>query len=76
MVGGVDLRNWKFRVTHVALAPPFAVAMDKGNDHSNKNLMDGYDLSSLEVVACGGASMQPSVILKFRERFPYLLGTS
>jgi 4-coumarate--CoA ligase len=62
----------EFRVTHVALAPPIAVAMAKGNDHSNENVMDGYDLSSLEVVACGGASLQRSVILKFRERFPNL----
>ncbi|XP_075657342.1 4-coumarate--CoA ligase-like 9 isoform X1 [Castanea sativa] len=56
----------EFRVTHVALAPPVAVAMTKGN------VMDGYDLRSLEVVACGGASLQRSVIVKFTERFPNL----
>lgn len=56
----------EFRVTHVALAPPIIVAMTKGN------LMDGYDLRSLEVVACGGAPLQRSVLVKFKERFPNL----
>ncbi|KAL0004511.1 hypothetical protein SO802_012072 [Lithocarpus litseifolius] len=56
----------EFRVTHVALAPPIAVAMAKGN------VMDGYDLRSLEVVACGGAPLQRSVLVKFKERFPNL----
>ncbi|XP_057949529.1 4-coumarate--CoA ligase-like 9 isoform X2 [Malania oleifera] len=55
------------RVTHVAVAPPIVVAMLR-DDHGD--LMDGYDLSSLEVVACGGALLQRSVIERFKKRFP------
>eukprot|EP00258_Populus_trichocarpa_P050111 XP_024466130.1 4-coumarate--CoA ligase-like 9 isoform X2 [Populus trichocarpa] len=54
-----------YRVSHVAVAPPVVVAMVK-----NVGAMDGYDLSSLEVVACGGAPLRKSVLELFKERFP------
>uniref|UniRef100_A0A5B7A944 Putative 4-coumarate--CoA ligase-like 9 n=1 Tax=Davidia involucrata TaxID=16924 RepID=A0A5B7A944_DAVIN len=55
----------EFRVTHVALAPPVAVAMVKDDD-----LLNGYDFSSLEVVASGGAPLANIVIQMFKKRFP------
>ncbi|XP_059657731.1 4-coumarate--CoA ligase-like 9 [Cornus florida] len=55
----------EFRVTHVALAPPVAVAMVK-----DANVTKGYDLSSLEVVGCGGAPLPKAVIEKFRKWSP------
>ncbi|PON82803.1 2,3-dihydroxybenzoate-AMP ligase [Trema orientale] len=42
----------ELRVSHVALAPPAAVAIVK-----NGTATDGYDLSSLQVVGCGGAPL-------------------
>ncbi|KAJ4839390.1 hypothetical protein Tsubulata_016841, partial [Turnera subulata] len=47
----------EFRVSHVALAPPVVVRMAK-----SVGVVDGYDLSSLEVVACGGSSLRTSVV--------------
>ncbi|CAK7327400.1 unnamed protein product [Dovyalis caffra] len=55
----------EYRVSHVALAPPVVVAMVK-----NVGVVDGYDLSSLEVVACGGAPLTKRVLELFKERFP------
>lgn len=53
----------KFRVTHIASAPPVVVAMAKG-DTTN-----GYDLSSLENIRCGGAHLGKEVIKAFRDKF-------
>ncbi|KAA8533276.1 hypothetical protein F0562_033191 [Nyssa sinensis] len=57
----------EFRVTHLALAPPVAVAMVKDCD-----VLNGYDLSSLEVVASGGAPLADSVIKRLTKRLPNL----
>ncbi|TQE09284.1 hypothetical protein C1H46_005219 [Malus baccata] len=57
----------RFGITHVAWAPPVAVALTKYGDG---NEMGGYDLSSLQVIACGGAPLAKSVIEKLRERLP------
>lgn len=64
-----DLRNMlkavdEFRVTHVAVAPPVVVAMVKGD------VTNGYDLSSLEAVGSGGASLGKNVIASFKQKFP------
>ncbi|EEF47518.1 4-coumarate--CoA ligase-like 9 [Ricinus communis] len=58
-----------FRITHMALAPPVVVAMAKGNN----GMVDGYDLSSLEVVGCGGAPLRESVVQQFRKKFPNVI---
>ncbi|OVA07333.1 AMP-dependent synthetase/ligase [Macleaya cordata] len=58
-----------FKVTHLAVAPPVVVAMAKGVD---LDMINGYDLSSLEAVLCGGAPLGMEVIARFRERFPNL----
>ncbi|KDP26770.1 hypothetical protein JCGZ_17928 [Jatropha curcas] len=57
-----------FRITHMALAPPIVVAMVK-----DREVVDGYDLSSLEVVGCGGAPLRKSVVELFRQRFPNVI---
>nr|POF23666.1 4-coumarate--coa ligase-like 9 [Quercus suber] len=46
----------EFRVTHVVMAPPVVVAMAK------TDVTKGYDLSSLEGVACGAALIAKDVI--------------
>lgn len=61
MMRGIE----EFKVTHLALAPPTVVWMARDD-----NSMDGYDLSSLEVVGCGGAALQKTVIERFQKRFP------
>lgn len=55
----------EFRVKHVALAPPLVVAIVR-----DVSVLDDYDLSSLEVVACGGAPLRRNVIEKFRNHLP------
>ncbi|KAA8530126.1 hypothetical protein F0562_004835 [Nyssa sinensis] len=54
----------EYRVTHVALTPPVVVAMTKGD------LADGYDLTSLEEVSCGGAPLGRDLIAAFTAKFP------
>ncbi|TYJ05390.1 hypothetical protein E1A91_A12G161000v1 [Gossypium mustelinum] len=65
-----DLRNMygvisEYRVSHLALAPPLIVKMV--NDTA---IMDGYDLSSLEAILCGGAHLSKSMIQRLRKRLP------
>lgn len=55
----------EFRVSHVVLAPPVVLRMARDG-----GTMGGYDLSSIEVVASGGAHLTLSVIRKFKERLP------
>ncbi|KAI6686671.1 hypothetical protein NL676_032584 [Syzygium grande] len=55
----------RFRVSHMAVAPPLVMAMVKGG-----SVMEGYDFSSLEVVGCGGASLPAAVVARFKDRFP------
>ncbi|GMY13151.1 4-coumarate--CoA ligase-like 9 [Fagus crenata] len=54
----------EFRVTHVVLTPPVVVMMTKSD------ITDGYDLSSLEEVVCGGATLAKDVISVFTAKFP------
>ncbi|CAL1354894.1 unnamed protein product [Linum trigynum] len=54
------------RITHVAAAPPLVVAMVK----EDRKVVDGYDLSSLEVVACGGAPLGRDVAAQLTAQFP------
>ncbi|XP_031254567.1 4-coumarate--CoA ligase-like 9 [Pistacia vera] len=63
---GVFLRAIEeLRVNYVALAPPivFMMAQDGGS-------MNGYDLSKLESLACGGAPLTLSIIKKLKQRLP------
>ena len=60
MLRGVE----EFKITHVACAPPVVVAMAKSD------LVDEYDIKSLEMVACGGAPLGKDVIKAFADRFP------
>ncbi|PRQ39966.1 putative AMP-dependent synthetase/ligase, AMP-binding enzyme domain-containing protein [Rosa chinensis] len=55
----------EFRISHVSWAPPVVVAVVKLGSE-----IDGYDLSSLQVVACGGAPLAKSVIDKLKKRLP------
>ncbi|XP_047322183.1 4-coumarate--CoA ligase-like 9 [Impatiens glandulifera] len=54
----------EFRVTHAAATPPLLGAMVMGD------VTDGYDTTSLESVACGGAPLKKSVIESFGKKFP------
>lgn len=57
----------EFSVTHLAVAPPVAVAFVDGN---NDDLVNGTKWNSLEAVLCGGAPLTVPVIDKFKKRFP------
>lgn len=61
MVTAID----ELRISHVAVAPPIVVAIAK-----DPTLTDGHDLSSLQLVASGGAPLRRSVIEQLKERFP------
>uniref|UniRef100_A0A6N2MX56 AMP-dependent synthetase/ligase domain-containing protein n=1 Tax=Salix viminalis TaxID=40686 RepID=A0A6N2MX56_SALVM len=70
VMGRFDLKNMlraveKFRVTHLAVAPPVVVAMTKSD------LTDGYDLRSLETVGCGGAPLGKDVMKVFADKVSY-----
>ncbi|GMY13153.1 4-coumarate--CoA ligase-like 9 [Fagus crenata] len=54
----------EFRVTHVALTPPVVMMMTKSD------VTDGYDLSSLEEIVCGAATLAKDVIPIFTAKFP------
>lgn len=62
MLGAVE----RFRVTNVAVAPPVVVAMSK------EGVGDGYDLSSLKTVACGGAPLGKDNFVAFMAKFPHV----
>ncbi|XP_022775637.1 4-coumarate--CoA ligase-like 9 [Durio zibethinus] len=55
----------EYRVSHLALAPPLVVTMVR-----DAEIMYAYDLSSLEVVVCGGAHLSKSMIQRLRQRLP------
>lgn len=55
----------RFRVTHVAVAPPVIVSMVNNHDWT-----DSHDLRSLEVVLSSGAPLSKALFKKFKERFP------
>ncbi|OMP00215.1 AMP-dependent synthetase/ligase [Corchorus olitorius] len=68
--GRFDLRKMcgvieDYRVSHMALAPPTIVTMVRHGE-----VMNGYDLSSLEGISCGGAHLSKSMIERFRKRLP------
>ncbi|CAN6485458.1 unnamed protein product [Victoria cruziana] len=53
-----------YRVTHVPASPPLLVALTK------LELVDRFDLSSLQTVGSGGATLRKEVIDRFAARFP------
>lgn len=53
-----------YRVTYMPVSPPLIVAF------INSKLTDKYDLSSLQLLGCGGAPLGKEVTLKFKEKFP------
>lgn len=54
----------KYRVTYMPVSPPLVVAMAKSD------LTFKYDLSSVKLLACGGAPLGKEVAERFRSRFP------
>lgn len=54
----------KYKVTYIPVSPPLVVAMTKSD------LVNKYDLSSLEGLGCGGAPLGKDVAEKFKARFP------
>ncbi|MCD9639758.1 hypothetical protein HAX54_024479 [Datura stramonium] len=54
----------KYRVTYMPVSPPLVVAMAKSD------LALKYDLSSLKLLACGGAPLGKEVAERFKSRFP------
>ncbi|CAH9135857.1 unnamed protein product [Cuscuta epithymum] len=54
----------KYRVTYLPASPPLVVALAKSD------LVTKYDLSSLEMVACGGAPLGKEAAESFMARYP------
>ncbi|KAK6928486.1 AMP-binding enzyme, C-terminal domain [Dillenia turbinata] len=54
----------RFKVTHLAVAPPVVVALVKGG------VTEEFDLRSLVGVTCGGAPLGKDAIEAFVDRFP------
>ncbi|CDP15004.1 unnamed protein product [Coffea canephora] len=54
----------KYKVTYMPVAPPLVVAFAKSD------LVNKYDLSSLRLLACGGAPLGKEVSESFTARFP------
>ncbi|CAN4087954.1 unnamed protein product [Withania somnifera] len=54
----------KYRVTYMPVSPPLVVAMAKSD------LALKYDLSSLKLLACGGAPLGKEVAERFKSRYP------
>lgn len=54
----------KYKVTYMPVSPPLVVAMVKSD------LVEKYDLSSLQLLGCGGAALGKDVAEKFAARFP------
>lgn len=54
----------KYRVTYMPVSPPLVVAMVKSE------LAGKYDLSSLQMLGCGGAPLGKEVAERFVARFP------
>lgn len=54
----------KYRVKYMPVSPPLIVAFIKSE------LTKKYDLSSLEVLGCGGAPLGKEVAEQFKEKFP------
>ncbi|GMI70819.1 hypothetical protein like AT5G63380 [Hibiscus trionum] len=55
----------EYRVSHLAVAPPLIVSMGR-----DAEIMDGYDLSSLQVLISGGAHLSKSTIDRLKKRLP------
>ncbi|XP_026447854.1 4-coumarate--CoA ligase-like 9 [Papaver somniferum] len=56
----------KFKVTVLAAAPPVILAMTKCQSATaSGGILDGYDLSSVEGIRCGGSPLRTEVIVKF-----------
>ncbi|KAK9714038.1 hypothetical protein RND81_06G067400 [Saponaria officinalis] len=54
----------KYKVTYMPVSPPLIVAMAKSD------LVKKYDISSLNVLGCGGAPLGKEVAERFKARFP------
>ncbi|XP_057767459.1 4-coumarate--CoA ligase-like 9 isoform X2 [Salvia miltiorrhiza] len=56
----------RYKVTYMPVTPPLVVAMAKSD------LVDGFDLSSLQALGCGGAPLGKEVSERFRQKFPHV----
>ncbi|KAH7528263.1 hypothetical protein FEM48_Zijuj05G0053900 [Ziziphus jujuba var. spinosa] len=54
----------KYRVTYMPVSPPLVVALTKSE------LVEKYDLSSLQLLGCGGAPLGKETAEKFNAKFP------
>lgn len=53
----------KYKVTYMPVSPPLVVAMCKSD------LVANYDLSSLQLLGCGGAALGKEISERFTARF-------
>jgi 4-coumarate--CoA ligase len=54
----------KYRVSYMPVSPPLIVALTKSD------LVKKYDLSSLQLLGCGGAPLGKEVAERFAAKFP------
>jgi len=66
-LGGMLRAAERFRATHITVVPVLVVAMTKDS------VTDGYQLTSLEGIVCGGAPLRKETDVAFKAKFPNVL---
>ncbi|GMH16739.1 hypothetical protein Nepgr_018580 [Nepenthes gracilis] len=54
----------EYKVMYISAFPPLVAAM------AESELVKGYDLTSLQLIGCGGSALRPAVSRRFTARFP------
>ncbi|KAK3119978.1 hypothetical protein QOZ80_9AG0678930 [Eleusine coracana subsp. coracana] len=59
----------RYRVSRIALAPPTLLAIVQAAEEDNSMIAH---TATLQVVTCGGASISPELVRRFKHKFPHV----